>query len=64
MARERGNPDWLVVGIAVLVSGMWAASGAVGVVTHDYTGLTIMTPVMLIVVGAVVGRYGLNGRRQ
>ena len=48
--------------------GAWAISLAKGLVTGDYAGLDLTTPVMLVIVGALFGdavmRHRYNGRRD
>lgn len=43
-------------GIALGVFVVWAGMAFVGAITKDYTGLTIVSPVMLLVSGYAFGR--------
>jgi hypothetical protein len=53
--RER-----LVYIIALVVAGVWAIVSLVSLLLKDYTGLTIVTPVMVIVAGFLFG-FKKNG---
>ena len=53
----------LVVIIALAVTSAWLIVALATIVTKEYTALTIMTPVMLIVAGFLFGRReSKNGR--
>ena len=49
-AREQ-----LAIFLAVLVAIVWAVVGLASIKTKEFTALTIITPVMLLVVGYAVG---------
>lgn len=61
-------------GIAALVAGVWGLAALAGILTHDYTGLGIVTPVMMLIGGFLYGAKhetkkiengnGKNDRRQ
>jgi uncharacterized membrane protein YjjP (DUF1212 family) len=50
------NRNTVVNVLAFVVSGVWAAVALSSVLTQDYTALSIVTPVMLIVAGFLFGR--------
>lgn len=52
--------DQLVYILALIVAGVWAIVSLVSLLIGDYTGLTIVTPVMVIVAGFVFG-FKRNG---
>ena len=56
--------DTVVIVLAFIISGVWAVSAIGSLVTKEYTSLSIITPVMLIVTGFLfaVGRNGGNGK--
>jgi hypothetical protein len=54
------NRDELVYIIALVVAGVWAIVSLVSLFLKDYTGLTIVTPVMVIVAGFLFG-FKKNG---
>jgi hypothetical protein len=54
------NRDQLVYIIALMVAGVWALVSLISLLLKDYTGLTIVTPVMVIVAGFLFG-YKKNG---
>ena len=54
------NRDELVYIIALIVAGVWAIVSLVSLLLKDYTGLTIVTPVMVIVAGFLFG-FKKNG---
>lgn len=45
---------------ALVVLGVWAVVALVSAFTHDYEALSIVTPVMVIVAGAVMGIKRIN----
>jgi hypothetical protein len=53
---------------STVILAAWAVSLSVGLVTSDFAGLTLVTPVMLIYAGYMFGesflrrRYGENDR--
>lgn len=49
-ARER-----LAIFLAILISAVYAVIALASIKTREYTALTIMTPVELLVVGYAVG---------
>jgi ATP/ADP translocase len=52
----------MAVPIAVAVTVVWVVTALVTLKTHDYTPLSIVTPVMLLSAGAVFGvRVRRNG---
>ena len=50
--------DKLTIFIAVLVGSVWAIAALTSLLLEDYTGLSIITPVMLIVAGFLFGSRG------
>ena len=58
--KDTVNRDQLVYIIALVVAGVWATVSLVSLLLKDYTGLTIVTPVMVIVAGFLFG-YKKNG---
>jgi len=61
--------DDLITLLACIVAGVWATSSFASIITQDYTSLSIVTPVMLIVAGFLFaarrngnGRNGGNGK--
>lgn len=46
-------PTWLPIGFAVFVTLVWAAAGAWGSFSGDYTFVQLATPVVMIVAGFV-----------
>ena len=55
MGREQ-----LISVIALLVAGVWALVALISLLLKDYTGLSIVTPVMVIVAGFLFG-FKKNG---
>jgi hypothetical protein len=49
------DKELLIVIIALLVGGVWAITVLVSLLTREYTALTAITPVMLIVCGFLFG---------
>jgi len=47
--------DTLTTILALLISVVWSATALVGLLIQQYTALTIVTPVMLIVAGFLFG---------
>jgi len=47
--------EHLVTIIVVVVVTVWGISGLIDLLLEDYTALSITTPVMLLVVGAMLG---------
>ena len=47
--------DRLIYIIALTVAAVWAVVSLVSLLIEDYTGLTIVTPVMVIVAGFLFG---------
>jgi hypothetical protein len=66
MAADLVNSIRSTIGVqlTVVVSLTWSASFVAGFFTHDYTPLGITTPVMLVVVGAVLATRNHNERKQ
>lgn len=58
MTRER-----LAYIFSGIVLGAWMAVLGVSLITKDYTGLTVMTPLLMMVGGYVLG-YGPKGGRD
>lgn len=42
-------------GIAAVVAGVWSLAAIAGILTQDYTGLGIVTPVMMLIGGFLFG---------
>ena len=55
------NRDQLIALVTVTVAGVWAIVAMVDLLLEDYTALSIATPVMLLVVGAILGLTKRNG---
>lgn len=47
--------------LAIVVALVWAITALFSIVIKDYTGLTIVTPVMLLVAGFLFGYKGGMG---
>ena len=59
MAASR---DLLTTAIALAVCAVWSITAVASLVIREYTALTIVTPVMLIVAGFLFGlRINRNG---
>lgn len=57
--------DALVALIVIVVAIVWGIVALVDLILNDYRGLTIATPVMLLVVGATLGiRRNGNGAKH
>lgn len=52
--RGLGLREWVALAIAVI----WLGSYIIAVAEHDYTGLSLTTPVMLIAAGALLSNIG------
>lgn len=52
----------------MLVAGIWGIAAIAGIITRDYTGLGIVTPVMMLVGGFLFAfkheEKALNGERK
>lgn len=55
--------DEIAAPIALLIAVIWAIVAIGAVVTDRYTALSIVTPVVLVVAGALFG-FHLNGKHQ
>ena len=47
--------DLLTTALALIISAVWAATAIASIFTHEYTALSVVTPVMLIVAGFMFG---------
>lgn len=54
MAKETGR-DLLTTVLALIISLVWATVALSSLVIHEYTALTVVTPVMLVVSGFLFG---------
>lgn len=52
--------DAVAYGFSAIVVAAWVVCLAVGMFTKDYTGLTVMTPLLMMVGGFLLG-YGPKG---
>ena len=56
------NRDLLTTVIALAVCAVWSVAAVTSLVTQEYTPLTVITPVMLIVAGFLFGlKINRNG---
>jgi ATP/ADP translocase len=46
----------------VVITVAWVAAVVSGIATHDYEGLTLITPIMLIYAGYVFGAHLIEKR--
>lgn len=46
--------------VAFIVTIVWAASWIAAIITHDYQGIGLVTPVMLLVVGYLFAKEAIN----
>lgn len=49
------NREYLIAIIALIVAGVWAVVALASLLIEDYTGLTIVTPIMGIVSAFLFG---------
>lgn len=48
--------DTVVITLALSITSVWSIAALASIITHDYSALSIVTPVMLIVAGFLFGR--------
>lgn len=60
----------LRIAVGIIVTVIWAGAWIAAIVTGDYSGIGAITPVMLLVVGALYGAEAaallrrMNGKRN
>lgn len=63
MDTDESGRDLLASVLALIVSFVWATVALASLFIHEYTALTIVTPVMLIVSGFLFGiKVTKNGK--
>jgi hypothetical protein len=50
--------------VAIVVTFIWAASWIAAILTRDYQGIGLITPVMLLVAGYLFAREALSAYKE
>lgn len=50
--------------LAMLIPTIWVIVAVIGIYTKDHTALSLMTPVVLIIIGFLFGRKLINGENN